>query len=41
MLEAAATAFLDNGFRGTSMDAIARTAYVAEQTLYQHFGGKE
>ena len=41
ILEAATTAFLDNGFRGTSMDAIARAADVSKQTVYQHFGDKE
>lgn len=33
--------FLDNGFRGTSMDVIARAADVSKQTVYQHFGDKE
>ena len=41
ILEAATRVFLDNGFRGTSMDTIARAANVAKQTVYQHFVGKE
>jgi TetR/AcrR family transcriptional regulator, mexJK operon transcriptional repressor len=41
ILEAATRVFLDNGFRGTSMDAIARAAEVAKQTVYQHFTDKE
>ncbi|PPK62744.1 TetR/AcrR family transcriptional regulator [Actinokineospora auranticolor] len=41
ILEAATTTFLDNGFRGTSMDAVARVADVSKQTVYQHFGDKE
>ncbi|RZS34861.1 TetR family transcriptional regulator [Herbihabitans rhizosphaerae] len=41
ILEAATKVFLDNGFLGTSMDAIARAAEVSKQTVYQHFGDKE
>jgi AcrR family transcriptional regulator len=41
ILEAATRVFLDNGFRGTSMDAIARAAEVSKQTVYQHFDDKE
>jgi TetR/AcrR family transcriptional repressor of mexJK operon len=41
ILESATRVFLDNGFRGTSMDAIARAAGVAKQTVYQHFADKE
>lgn len=41
ILEAATRVFLDNGFRGTSMDTIARAANVAKQTVYQHFVDKE
>jgi TetR/AcrR family transcriptional regulator, mexJK operon transcriptional repressor len=41
ILEAATRVFLDDGFRGTSMDAIARAAGVAKQTVYQHFVDKE
>ncbi len=41
ILEAATRVFLDSGFRGTSMDAIAGAAGVAKQTVYQHFVDKE
>jgi TetR/AcrR family transcriptional regulator, mexJK operon transcriptional repressor len=41
ILEAATREFLDNGFRGTSMDAIARAAGAAKQTVYQHFADKQ
>lgn len=41
ILEAATRVFLENGFRGTSMDVIARAAQVAKQTVYQHFADKE
>ncbi len=41
ILDAAATIILRNGYRRSSMDAIAREAGVAKQTLYQHFGSKE
>ncbi|HEX6359013.1 TetR/AcrR family transcriptional regulator [Actinophytocola sp.] len=41
ILEAATEVFLDNGFRGTSMDVVARAAGVAKQTVYQHFVDKE
>jgi TetR/AcrR family transcriptional regulator, mexJK operon transcriptional repressor len=41
ILEAATEVFLDTGFRGTSMDAVARAAGVAKQTVYQHFVDKE
>lgn len=41
ILEAATRVFLDNGFRGTSMDVVARAAGVAKQTVYQHFVDKE
>jgi TetR/AcrR family transcriptional regulator, mexJK operon transcriptional repressor len=41
ILDAATHAFLDHGYRGTSMDAIAQTAQVSKQTVYQHFSDKE
>lgn len=41
IVAAATTAFLDHGYGGTSMDAVATTAGVSKQTVYQHFGDKE
>lgn len=41
ILDAATEVFLGNGFRGTSMDTVARAAGVAKQTVYQHFTDKE
>ena len=41
IIEAATTAFLEHGFRGTSMDAVAAAAAVSKQTVYQHFGDKQ
>jgi TetR/AcrR family transcriptional regulator, mexJK operon transcriptional repressor len=41
IVEAATTAFLDHGYRGTSMDAVAAAAGVSKQTVYQHFGDKQ
>lgn len=41
ILEAATTAFLRNGYRGTSMDGIAAIARVSKQTVYKHFSDKE
>lgn len=38
---AAQRLFLDRGFEGTSMDAIAETAGVAKATVYARFGDKE
>lgn len=32
--------FLDNGFEGTSMDAIAQQAGISKRTLYSHFTNK-
>jgi TetR/AcrR family transcriptional regulator, mexJK operon transcriptional repressor len=41
IIEAATAAFLEHGYRGASMDAIAAAAQVSKQTVYQHFGDKE
>lgn len=40
IIDAAAQAFLSNGFRGTSMDEIATAAHVSKQTVYKHFADK-
>jgi len=41
ILEAATTAFLSDGYLGTSMDQIATLARVSKQTVYKHFADKE
>lgn len=41
ILRAAAQLFLDDGFKGTSMDSISSAAGVSKQTLYSHFKGKD
>lgn len=41
IIAAATAAFLDDGYRGTSMDAVAAAAGVSKQTVYQHFGDKQ
>ena len=41
ILEAASKLFVEQGFDGVSMDAIAAEADVSKQTIYSHFGGKE
>ncbi len=41
VIEAATEAFLDHGYRGTTMDAVAAVAGVSKQTVYQHFGDKQ
>ena len=41
ILEAAKQLFLQNGLRGTSMEAIAKEAGVAKPTLYARFPDKE
>ena len=41
ILEAATTAFRDEGFECTSMDRIAELAGASKRTVYNHFGGKE
>lgn len=40
-MEAGTTAFLGNGYRGTTMDEIAALARVSKQTVYKHFADKE
>ena len=41
IVEAATEVFLDNGYRGASMDAIAARAQVSKQTVYKHVADKE
>src|SRR5262245_24805258 len=41
IVEAAETAFLQNGYLGTSMDEIAAAAAVSKQTVYKQFSDKE
>jgi len=41
IMTAAAEAFLRDGYRGTSMDAVAAAARVSKQTVYKHFSDKE
>ncbi|HKC29328.1 MAG TPA: TetR/AcrR family transcriptional regulator [Jatrophihabitans sp.] len=41
ILDAATAAFLEQGYRGTSMDSIAAAAQVSKQTVYKHFNDKE
>ncbi len=41
ILEAATMLFLENGYRGTSMELIATLARVSKQTVYKHFADKE
>lgn len=41
ILEAATTLFLRDGFRVTTMDAIAATAHVSKRTVYNNFADKE
>src|SRR5262249_21227028 len=41
IMEAAETAFLQNGYLGTNMDEIATAARVSKQTVYKHFSDKE
>ncbi len=40
LLAAALELSLQRGFRGTSMEAVARRAQVAKPTLYKYFGDK-
>ena len=41
ILVCAAEVFLANGFHGTSLDTIAKTANASRATVYQYFAGKE
>ena len=41
ILEAATTAFRDEGFECTSMDRIAELAGASKRTVYNHFRSKE
>ncbi|RJF80635.1 TetR/AcrR family transcriptional regulator [Oleomonas cavernae] len=41
VLTAAKRLFLERGYAGTSMDAVAAAAPVSKRTLYQYFPGKE
>lgn len=41
ILGSAAELFLNQGFQGTSMDAVAQHAGVSKQTVYSHFANKE
>lgn len=41
ILDASAHLFLKNGFKDTSMDAVAAAAGVSKQTVYSHFNGKD
>lgn len=41
ILDSALKVFADQGYSGTSMDAIAALAGVSKPTLYQYFGSKE
>ena len=41
LLDTAARAFLENGFRHTAVDAIAAATGIAKMTIYRQFGDKE
>ncbi|MEM6639917.1 MAG: TetR/AcrR family transcriptional regulator [Pseudomonadota bacterium] len=41
ILEASAHLFLQQGFKDTSVDAVAAAAGVSKQTVYSHFRGKD
>ncbi len=41
ILDAATSAFRDEGYETTSMDRIAELAQVSKRTVYNHFGSKE
>lgn len=41
LLQAAASAFAENGFQGASIAAIARQARVSKSTVFHHFATKE
>src|SRR5579875_1469652 len=40
MIQAARELFIENGYRGTTLEAIIAKAGGSRQTLYQRFGGK-
>ena len=41
IMSAATSAFLEHGYKGTSMDVVAAAAHVSKQTVYKHFADKE
>lgn len=41
IMQAALNAFLQNGYKGTSMDRVATEAGVAKQTVYSHYRDKK
>ncbi|GIF72310.1 TetR/AcrR family transcriptional regulator [Asanoa siamensis] len=41
IMDAATSAFLEHGYKGTSMDLVAAAARVSKQTVYKHFADKE
>jgi TetR/AcrR family transcriptional regulator, mexJK operon transcriptional repressor len=41
ILDAATTVFLDNGYKGASMDEVAALASVSKQTVYKNFTDKQ
>ena len=41
ILCAASELFLESGFQGTSIDAVAKRAGVSKQTVYSHYAGKD
>jgi TetR/AcrR family transcriptional repressor of mexJK operon len=41
IIDAATTAFVGLGYRGTRLDGVAAAAGVSKQTVYQHFGDKQ
>ena len=41
ILESGTTLFVENGYEGTSMEAVAAAAGVSKLTVYSHFGSKQ
>ncbi|MCE7033401.1 TetR/AcrR family transcriptional regulator [Lysobacter sp. GX 14042] len=41
ILQAGTVLFVDNGYEGTSMEAVAAAAGVSKLTVYSHFGNKQ